>query len=79
MLDISIKINPSLEEVALKAIKDALKSIDPSAMFVKNPSLSPSDEARFLQLLEDKKAGKIEYVSSDELWSGIDNIIAKYE
>mgnify|MGYP006356303141 CR=1 FL=1 len=47
MLDISIKINPSLEEVALKAIKETLKSIDPSAVFIKNPSLSPSDETRF--------------------------------
>lgn len=79
MLDVSIKINPSLENIALQAIKDTLSKIDPSAVFIKNPSLSSDDEARFLELLEQKKAGKLEFISSDELWGNIDNIIAKYE
>lgn len=40
--------------------------------------LKSSDEARFYSFWRIKSC-KIEYVSSDELWSSVDNIIAKYK
>ena len=79
MLEFSVKINPSLEKVAIKAIKDALKKIDPSAIFVQNSGLSKSDEDDFKELLKDKKAGKLEFINADEMWASIDKTIAKYE
>ena len=79
MLEFSVKINPSLEKVAINAIKDVLKKIDPSAIFVQNSGLSKSDEDDFKELLKDKKAGKLEFINSDEMWASIDKTIAKYE
>ena len=79
MLEFSVKINPSLEEVAIKAMKDVLKKIDPSAIFVQNSRLSKSDEDDFKELLKDKKAGKLEFINADEMWANIDKTIAKYE
>ena len=58
MLEFSVKINPSLEKVTINAIKDVLKKIDPSAIFVQNSGLSKNDEDDFKELLKDKKAGK---------------------
>ena len=75
MLEFSVKINPSLEKVAINAIKDVLKKIDPSAIFVQNSGLSKSDEDDF----KDKKAGKLEFINADEMWASIDKTIAKYE
>ena len=79
MLEFSVKINPSLEKVAINAIKDVLKKIDPSAIFVQNSGLSKSDEDDFKELLKDKKAGKLEFINADEMWANIDKTIAKYE
>lgn len=79
MLEFSVKINPSLEKVAINAIKDVLKKIDPSAIFVQNSRLSKSDEDDFKELLKDKKAGKLEFINADEMWAKIDKTIAKYE
>lgn len=79
MLEFSVKINPGLEKVAINAIKDVLKKIDPSAIFVQNSGLSKSDEDDFKELLKDKKAGKLEFINADEIWASIDKTIAKYE
>ena len=79
MLEFSVKINPSLEKVAINAIKDVLKKIDTSAIFVQNSGLSKSDEDDFKELLKDKKAGKLEFINADEMWANIDKTIAKYE
>ncbi|MBR2147932.1 MAG: hypothetical protein IKK93_07890 [Campylobacter sp.] len=79
MLEFSVKINPSLEKVAINAIKDVLKKIDPSAIFVQNSGLSKNDEDDFKELLKDKKAGKLEFINADEMWASIDKTIAKYE
>ena len=77
MLEFSVKIDPSLEKVAINAIKDVLKKIDPSAIFVQNSGLSKSDEDDFKELLKDKKAGKLEFINADEMWASIDKTIAK--
>ena len=41
--------------------------------------LSKSDEDDFKELLKDKKAGKLEFINTDEMWASIDKTIAKYE
>ena len=63
MLEFSVKINPSLEKVAINA----------------NSGLSKSDEDDFKELLKDKKTGKLEFINADEMWASIDKTIAKYE
>ena len=46
---------------------------------MQNSGLSKSDENDFKELLKDKKAGKLKFINSDEMWASIDKTIAKYE
>ena len=41
--------------------------------------LFSEDENDFKELLKDKKAGKLKFINSDEMWASIDKTIAKYE
>ena len=77
MLEFSVKIDPSLEKVAIKAIKDVLKKLDQSAIFMQNSGLSKSEECYVKALLKDKKTGKLEFINADEMWASIDKTIAK--
>lgn len=79
MLDFSVKINPSLEEIAIKAIKDTLKKIDPNAVFLGDFDISQSDEKTLKSRIKEYQDGKMEFSSLDEINNSLDNVIAKYE
>lgn len=65
---LNLKIEPSLFDKGLEAMKKALKSVDENAVLsINDEYLSQSDKESLKQTYELVKAGKMEFLSDEQL------------
>ncbi len=76
---LNLKIEPSLFDKGLEAMKKALKSVDENAVLsINDEYLSQSDKESLKQTYELVKAGKMEFYTLDEVYESTQKTIEKY-